>query len=230
MGQAKIQQAERQQAEVRHTKPRLAGLKALPPLGAMLQRPQGLELGGGLRLRKGRVHEVSGASADLFAMRAAAAHGQPVLWLGLYRDIVTLNPAGLQAWLEVEDLILVEAVSRGELLWAADQALRATGGFCTILDLPDTLSLKESRRLQLAAEQGGGIGLVLLRGPASTSAAQTRWDCQPCCSDPPSWDWVCLKGKNGEAGRWQMRCEEGQDRERAQNAKNTLHLAAAASA
>ncbi len=225
-------QAETQQTETHATKAQPAALKTLLPLGAVLRRPQVLELGGGVRLRKGRVHEVSGASADLFAMRAAAARGQPVLWLGLYRDIVTLNPAGLQAWLEVEDLILVEAVSRGELLWAADQALRASGGVCTILDLPDTLSLKESRRLQLAAEQGGGIGLVLLRGPASTSAAQTRWDCQPCCSTPPSWDWVCLKGKNGEAGRWRMRCEEEQEggRGKAQNAKNTLHLAAAASA
>lgn len=219
-------------------------LRNLIPLGAILNRParppKALELGDGVRLRKGRMHEVSGAGADMFAMLAAAAHGQPILWIGLNRDIVTLHPGGLQAWLKVEDVILVEAVSRGELLWAADQALRAAGGFCVILDMPDTLSLKESRRLQLAAEQGGGIGLMLLRGPASTSAAQTRWDCQPCCADQLSWDWVCVKGKNGEAGRWRMTeqavrarrqqaRQEGR-RETAQNAKNTLHLAATASA
>lgn len=179
------------------------------------------------------MHEVSGASADMFAILAAAAHAQTVIWIGLHRDIVTLNPAGLQAWLKVEDLVLVEAVSRGELLWAADQALRAAGGFCIILDLPDTLSLKESRRLQLAAEQGGGIGLLLLRGPASSTAAQTRWDCQPRCSEPPSWAWTCLKGKNGEAGRWQvtgMQAGQARGREGGASAKDTLHLAAAASA
>ena len=152
-----------------------AELHNLIPLGAILHRgahrPKLLELGAGVRLRKGRMHEVSGASADMFAIQVAAAQDQPVLWIGLRRDIVTLNPTGLQAWLKVEDLILVEAVSRGELLWAADQALRASGGFCVILDMPDTLSLKESRRLQLAAEQGGGIGLLLLRGPASTSGS-----------------------------------------------------------
>lgn len=210
-----------------------AELQNLIPLGAILHRGahQGtyrskvLELGAGVRLRKGRMHEVSGASADMFAVLAAAAQDQSVLWLGLHRDIVTLNPTGLQAWLKVEDLILVEAVSRGELLWAADQALRAAGGFCVILDMPDTLSLKESRRLQLAAEQGGGIGLMLLRGPASTSAAQTRWACEPRCADQPSWDWACLKGKNGEAGRWQVHGQEG-----GASAKDTLHLAAAASA
>ena len=213
-----------------------AELQNLIPLGAILHhslsQPKALELGAGVRLRQGRLHEVSGASADMFAIQTAAAQDNPILWMGLHRDVVTLNPAGLQAYLKVEDLILVEAVSRGELLWAADQALRAAGGFCVIIDMPDTLSLKESRRLQLAAEQGGGIGLLLLRGPASTSAAQTRWECQPRCAEQPSWDWNCLKGKNGEAGRWRMRCEEGQEggRGKAQNAKNTLHLAAAASA
>ncbi len=217
----------------------------LIPLGAILHQgayqPKALELGAGMRLRQGRMHEVSGASADMFAILAAAAHAQAVIWIGLHRDIVTLNPAGLQAWLKVEDLILVEAVSRGELLWAADQALRAAGGFCIILDLPDTLSLKESRRLQLAAEQGGGIGLLLLRGPASTTAAQTRWDCQPRCTDQPSWDWTCLKGKNGEAGCWQvtgtpeaakgaMKAGQVRGREGGASGKDTLHLAAAASA
>ena len=206
-----------------------AELQNLIPLGAMLHRPKALELGIGVRLRQGRLHEVSGAGADMFAIQAAAAQGQPVLWIGLHRDIVTLNPVGLQAWLKVEDLILVEAVSRGESLWAADQALRASGEFCVILDMPDALSLKESRRLQLAAEQGGGIGLLLLRGPASTSAAQTRWACEPRSSDPPSWDWVCLKGKNGEAGRWRMTGSAGQC-EGGASAKDTLHLAAAASA
>ena len=210
-----------------------AELQNLIPLGAVLHhplsQPKALELGAGVRLRQGRLHEVSGASADMFAIQTAAAQDNPILWMGLHRDIVTLNPAGLQAYLKVEDLILVEAVSRGELLWAADQALRAAGGFCVIIDMPDTLSLKESRRLQLAAEQGGGIGLLLLRGPASTSAAQTRWECQPRCAEQPSWDWACLKGKNGEAGRWRM-TEQLRDRKGGASAKDTLHLAAAASA
>ncbi len=207
-------------------------LKNLIPLGAILHRAphrsRPLDLGAGVQLRRGRTHEVTGAGADMFAVQAAAVQDQPILWIGLHRDIVTLNPVGLQAWLEVEQIILVEAVSRGELLWAADQALRAPGGFCVILDMPDTLSLKESRRLQLAAEQGGGIGLVLLRGPANTSAAQTRWECQPVCADQTSWDWICLKGKNGEAGRWRMTGEGPQ--KRGQNAEDTLHMAAAASA
>ncbi len=180
-----------------------------------------LAMGDRIQLRKGRIHEVSGAGADIFAAIAAAEHDQSVLWIGLYRDIVSLCPTGLQAYLGVETVILVEAVSRGELLWAADQALRAEGGFCVILEMPDMLSLKESRRLQLAAEQGGGLGLILLRGGVSTSAAQTRWECAPLHAEMPTWEWTCVKGKNGESGAWRVTCQGGQ------NAKDTLHMAPA---
>lgn len=176
-------------------------------------------------LRKGRIHEVYGPGADMFAVQAIAERASTTLWIGLHRDTETLSPTGLQAYLDIDDLIIVEAVSRGELLWAADQALRADGGFCVILEMPDMLSLKESRRLQLAAEQGGGLGLIILRGGVSTSAAQTRWHCVPIASDrTPAWTWFCEKGKNGETGAWRVTSQRGQ------NAKDILHMVAAASA
>lgn len=185
-----------------------------------------LTVGAGVSLRKGRIHEVIGAGADLFAVMAAAKQGQTILWIALYRDLISLCPTGLQTYVDIQDMVLVEAVSRGELLWAADQALRAEGGFCVILDMPDQLSLKESRRLQLAAEQGGGLGLILLRGGAATSAAQTRWDCSPVHADHPAWDWRCIKGKNGETGAW--RVTRASEQQRGQNAEDTLHMAPAA--
>ena len=198
-------------------------LHALQAAGSLSLAQNVLAVGERIALRKGRIHEVVGAGADLFAALAAAEQSQSILWLGLYRHLVSLCPTGLQAYLKVDELILVEAVSRGELLWAADQALRAEGGFCVILEMPDMLSLKESRRLQLAAEQGGGLGLILLRGGVGTSAAQTRWECAPVHADEPTWDWTCVKGKNGEAGAWRV-TRSGQ-KEGGQNAKDTLHMA-----
>ena len=205
-----------------------ADLYALQSAGTLSYAQNALDFGRQVALRKGRIHEVSGPGADMFAILAAAEQARGVLWMGLYRDIISLCPTGVQAYLEIEDLILVEAVSRGELLWAADQALRAQGSFCVILEMPDMLSLKESRRLQLAAEQGGGIGLILLRGGVSTSAAQTRWHCAPAVAETPTWDWRCEKGKNGEAGAWRATHQGGQ--EGGQNAKDTLHMVAAAPA
>lgn len=199
-----------------------ADLYALQSVGPLSRVQTGA---GAAVLRKGRIHEAYGPGADMFAVRGIADQACGTFWIGLYRDIQTLNPAGLQTYLDIDDLIIVEAVSRGELLWAADQALRADGGFCVILEMPDMLSLKESRRLQLAAEQGGGMGLIILRGGVSTSAAQTRWQCAPIAAgNTPAWDWHCEKGKNGETGAWRVTSQRGQ------NAKDTLHMVATAPA
>lgn len=196
--------------------------------GTISQSQAALTLGEAVSLRTGRIHEVTGPGADMFVLLAAAEHARATFWIGLHRDLSSLCPTGFQAYMDVADMVLVEAVSRGELLWAADQALRADGCFCVILEMPDTLSLKESRRLQLAAEQGGALGLILLRGGVATSAAQTRWKCAPLVSgigiEHPVWSWSCDKGKNGEAGSWRVTCQGRQ------NAKDTLHLAATASA
>ena len=181
-----------------------------------------VELAVGISLQRGRIHELTGPSADMFAVLTAARHDRDIVWVGLKRDLLSLCPVGLQTYLDPARLLLVEAVSWGELLWATDQSLRAEGSFCVIADMPDALSLKESRRMQLAAEQGGGLGLLLLRGPAYTSAAQTRWHCMAEAAEHPSWSWACTKGKSGEAGTWHMTGQGGQ------NAKDTLHLALAA--
>ena len=211
----------------------ISSLSSLAVKGAEVPSFGTIALGQGATLRCGRVHEILGDGADVFAVLAAARHGRDVVWIGLGRDIAPLCPTGMAAYADPGRFLIIEAVSRGEILWAADQALRAEGGFCVIVDISDGgLSLRESRRLQLAAEQGGGLGLVLIRGQARTSAAQTRWLCQAVTGPAPAqrsaqipvWRWTCLKGKNGETGSWLARCEgEG-------NAKDTLHLAAAASA
>ncbi len=201
----------------------VSDLQNLVPAGAIEQGGNALALSDELSLRRARVHEVTGVAADMFAILAAARQDCDVIWIGLGRDVETLCPCGLQAHIGPERLIVVEAVSRGELLWATDQALGAEGRFCVIADMPDALSLKESRRLQLAAEQGGGLGLILLRGPANTSAAQTRWYCEPVMAARASWLWDCVKGKSGEAGTWRVQAAGGQ------NATDTLLMALAAS-
>ena len=195
---------------------------SLTSAGEMAEHHRCIEIAPGARLRLGRIHEVTGTASDMFALLSGAKSEAQMIWIGLGRDLSTLCPTGFEHHLDISNMVLVEGVSRGEILWVADQALRANGGFTVVLDMPDALSLKESRRLQLAAEQGGGLGLILLRGPAITSAAQTRWACEPIPEAYPAWDWVCLKGKNGEIGRWRVTDQEDQ------NATDTLHMAATA--
>ena len=199
-------------------------LKSLSQLREINAPYRFIQVAEGAHLRRARIHEVMGASADVFVVALSDRTEAGVIWIGLHRDVVSLCPTGLQDYLDPDQIIIVEAVSRSEILWAADAALRAEGAFTVIVDLPDALTLKESRRLQLAAEQGGGLGLIILRAPAAASAAQTRWVCEPLTSDRPSWDWRCVKGKNGEKGQWIVSDME------VCRAKDYVHLAASASA
>ena len=183
-----------------------------------------VEIAKGIRLRCGRIHEAIGPAADMFAVLASAKRDTEIIWIGLHRAIHTLCATGLERYVSPDRLILVEAVSRSEALWSAEQALRAPGGYSVVLDLPNALNLEESRRFQLAAEQGGGIGLILMQGTVKTSAAQTRWFCKPLPDMTDAWEWECMKGKNGEKGTWHVQNQGGV------NATNIVHLATAASA
>ncbi len=157
-------------------------------------------LAGPVRLKRGRVHEGTGDSADIFALSVAAASSGPVLWIGMERSISSLAPTGLQDFIDPGRLILVSGCNRNELLWAAEQALRARCAACVILELMDGPDLRESRRLQISAEQGGSVGIVLIGGRARTSAAETRWHRSAAAGG--GWQWVCSKNKSGLPGTW----------------------------
>ena len=155
-----------------------------------------------IHLTKGRVHEVMGDSADMFAVLTAAKLKGPVIWIGLSRDINSLAPTALQGFIDPARIILTEGISRGEVLWAAEQSLRAACAHCVIIELNHGPSLRESRRLQIAAEEGGGVGLILIHGRVHTSACETRWHCAARHQGPHSWIWSLTKNRKGELGQW----------------------------
>lgn len=188
-----------------------------------------LQLGARLGLSKGRVHEVTGDSADMFAIVAASKLPGPVIWIGLSRDVESLAPTALQDFIDPARLILAEGISRSEVLWAAEQALRVSCVPCVVIELSGGPNLRESRRLQIAAEEGGGIGLILIHGRAYTSACETRWQCQASNKGVNAWVWSLTKNRQGELGRWRVKWMppevSGGDYE-----AGVIHLAAATAA
>ncbi len=181
-----------------------------------------ISLGTGLALARGRVHEAVGDSADMFALAAASATKGPVLWIGPTRDVGSLAPSGLQAFVDPARLILVTAGDRGETLWAGETALRARAAPCAILEMRDGPDLTESRRLQIAAETSGGVGIILIHRRVQTSAAETRWSCN--ASAAGGWTWICTKSKRGRPSVWQANWRGGT------HAPDLVALAASASA
>ncbi len=108
-----------------------------------------------------------------------------VIWLDAAHDFYP--PAALSQGLAAQRLVLLRPGDRGEALWGMDQALRCSGVAAVVGSVP-RLSRLEMRRLQLAAEAGGGIGLLLCseasrRGGTVVGGAASRWRLTPAPSE-----------------------------------------------
>ena len=142
--------------------------------------------GGGLAL--GALHEVAGggngaidgAAAALFSAGVAARSRGKVLWCLTRADLFA--PAMAQAGLISDRVIYVEAGDDKTVLACMEEGLRH-GGLGSVVGEVCRLSMTASRRLQLAAEGTGSIGIALrrLRREVDASdfgqptAAMTRW-------------------------------------------------------
>ena len=138
--------------------------------------------GGGLAL--GSLHEVAGggngavdgAAAALFAAGIAARTRGKVLWVVTRRDLFA--PALAQAGLHPDRLIHVEAGDEKALLACFEEGLRHGGPGAVVAETA-RFSMTDSRRLQLAAESSGTIGLAV-----QPTASVTRWRVSVLPSEP----------------------------------------------
>lgn len=142
--------------------------------------------GGGMA--RGALHEVAGggngaidgAAAALFAAGIAARTTGKTLWCITRPDLFA--PALAQAGLSPDRVVYVEAGDDKTVLACMEEGLRH-GGLGAVVGEIARLSMTASRRLQLAAEGTGTIGLALRRWRRHTdasdfgapTAAMTRW-------------------------------------------------------
>jgi protein ImuA len=173
--------------------------------------------GGGLAL--GALHEVAGggngaidgAAAALFAAAIAARSRGKVLWCVTRPDLFA--PALAQAGLLPGRVIYVEAGDEKALLSCMEEGLRH-GGLGAVVGELARLSMTASRRLQLAAESSGTIGIAIRRWRRQTEASDfgqptasvTRWRVSVLPSSP-------LPVPGVGRGRWLLeliRCRAGE--------------------
>ena len=173
--------------------------------------------GGGLAL--GALHEVAGggngaidgAAAALFAAGIAARTTGRVLWCVTRPDLFA--PALAQAGLAPGRVIYVEAGDEKSLLACFEEGLRHPGLGAAVAEVA-RLSMTASRRLQLAAETSGVIGMAIRRWRHPTEAADfgqptasvTRWRVSVLPSTP-------LPAPGVGRARWHLeliRCRAGE--------------------
>ena len=171
-------------------------------------------------LARAALHEVlaaePGAAAGFCALLLGRTGGT-VLWIGPDPDAW---PPGLARYgLSPTNLVLVRASRPTDALWAMEEALRCPAVAGALLTLTE-IDLTAARRLQLAAEAGGALGLLLRPDSAepAPSAALTSWRVD------------ALPGLGGTAHslgdpRWQLelrRCRGGQPQNWAVTWRTTL--------
>lgn len=110
----------------------------------------------------------------VIAAREAALQGGVVVVIDRGR---WFYPPAAACWgIDLEKLIVIRPRSHQDELWALDQTLRCAGVAAVWSPLPAQLDQRNFRRLQLAAERGGGLGLLLrsdqVRGRPSWSDVQ----------------------------------------------------------
>jgi len=201
------------------------GKECLPFGVAALDRR--LEGGG---LATAALHEMVGtrpglsddAAATLFVAGIAARLPGAVLWTLARRDLFA--PGLMHAGLPPDRVLYAEARSDEEVLAVMEEGLRH-GGLAAVVGEIGRAAMASTRRLQLAAEEGGTTALMLRRWRkagedpfAPPSAAVTRWRiaCAPSGDLPvegigrPRWKIELARQRGGAPFTWIM---EGNDAE-----------------
>ncbi len=158
-------------------------------------------------LKKARTHEVYGPNALAFGAALAGQVGGVVMWISESRSSEQLNPVGLSDYFEPSNLLLSKVKNQDEGLAIAEESLRSSAVSLVVVELSKPLSFTAGRRLQLAAEVGGAVGLCIIPKGMGNNAAETRWHCAPVfnAKDSTLQRWALKKNKSGTISVWDVK-------------------------
>jgi protein ImuA len=172
----------------------------------------------GRRLRSGAAREGDGAGPGKPVPRG------DVLWALARRDLFA--PGLAQAGLPPDRLLYAECRNDDEVLAVMEEGLRH-GGLAAVVGEVGRCGMAAGRRLQLAAEEGSTMALVLRRWKkagrdplAEPSPAVTRWrvGCAPSAQLPVAgigrarWHVDLARQRGGEAQTWILEAPDAEAR------------------
>lgn len=155
-------------------------------------------------LARGRVHELTGPGRrTLAAVIAGAAQAEgPVLWVQPGWRAQMLCPQGLAPLLpDPGALIVARAGHATDILWTAEEALRAGCVALVVAEVAESPDLRQVRRLHLAAADGLarnrlagrdrpaplGVLLALDQADSRIAGVESRWALHPLPPGGPRW-------------------------------------------
>ena len=193
-----------------------------PPLALGVEAAD-TALGGGLA--GAALHELSAAPIHLgaaagFALALAARaqeRSRETLWIatdfGCLETGALYGPGLDQFGLAAERLLIARVARPVDALFAMEEALKCRALSAVVAEFGEAPDLTATRRLSLAAREGGGIGLVLRHGPDDApSAARTRWRVAAAPSLPDEFGGLgrtafslsLTRNRRGPCGAWTL--------------------------
>jgi hypothetical protein len=122
---------------------------------------------------------------------------------GLLSTVQDGGRPALAAWgVPLERLFLLRPKNDADAVWAVAECLAARGVRAVVMQA-DRLSRVQARKLQLAAERGGSVGLLLRPEQSAIHyAAVTRWRVTSVPGEPgiQRWRLELLHGHGGQIG------------------------------
>jgi len=181
----------------------------------------------------GALHEIGpaaplqGGAAAGFALalaaRARRGRGQAV-WIQPDFNVAeagALYGPGLALMgLPMERLVILRVPRPRDALWAMEEALKCRAAGVVVAELAGNEDLTATRRLALAAREGGGLGLILHPNVApdsqtffsQPSTATTRWEVASARGErdrfgglgPTTFALSLVKNRRGRTGQWRL--------------------------
>jgi protein ImuA len=113
----------------------------------------------------------------------------------------------------MERLVILRVARQREALWAMEEALKCRAVSAVVAEIEES-DLTATRRLALAAGEGGGLGLILRNtlSPGTPSTAATRWEVASAPSErdgfgglgPMNFALSLVKNRRGRTGQWRL--------------------------
>jgi protein ImuA len=165
------------------------------------------------------MRDVGAAVGFAFALAARATDGgRNTLWIQIdfaANESGNIYGPGCDLFgLPARQLLLLKVARPRDALCAMEEALKCRALASVIAELPDDGSIADltaTRRLTLAAREGGGFGFLFRHRPSSlTSSAETRWEIAAAPSNPDAFGGLgctafalsLTKNRRGPTGRW----------------------------
>jgi protein ImuA len=141
----------------------------------------------------------SAAQHSIQNLKSKIQNGSALVWLDPHRRLYP--PALATAGVDLSRLFILRPTNREQEIWSLAEVLRCRGVGAAVASM-GKLSRVEARRLQLAAETGSSVGILLRPAGriSQTYAAATRWLVEPARGERTVQRWK-IKLLHGHGGR-----------------------------